>query len=104
MIKILLLKRKQISPNIQKFIDLLDEHERKENKKPRMERNIFPPATSPQLVVDCLCDVFLGEDWYTPNPITTGQVNTVILDTILYRYCREYRKDADRKAKERRKQ
>lgn len=86
-----MLRRKRLSDNMKRFVDLLDDHYEKENKKPLGERNIYPPPTNAQLVVDCLTDLILGDDWYIPDPVTTGQVNTYILDQILYKYCKEYR-------------
>lgn len=75
-----------------KFIENLEEFNRENEEKPIGEQDICPPVTDAQLVVDCLCDLFLGEDWYVVTPIHTTQVNTVILDEILYKHCREYRK------------
>lgn len=86
-----MLRRKRLSENMKRFVDLIDEHYEKENKKPLGERNIYPPPTDAQLVVHCLTDLILGDDWYIPDPVTTGQVNTYILDQILYKYCKEYR-------------
>ena len=81
-----------LSDNILKFISTLDNFEKEQMSKPLMERDLCPPKTDPQLVVDCLCDLFLGEDWCVSMPISTGQVNTVILDNILYKYSKAYRK------------
>lgn len=78
--------------SVRQFIDKLLEHQNKENKKPYFERDICPMTTDAQLVVECLCDIFLGEDWYVTFPLHTTQVNTCILDEILYNYCKEYRK------------
>lgn len=50
----------------------------------------MPPETDAQTVVNCLCDLLLGGEWYC-TVICNDQVNTVILDEILYRYCKEYR-------------
>ena len=86
-----MLRRRRLSQNMKRFIKLLDDHYDKESKKPLGERNIYPPPTNAQLVVDCLTDLILGDDWYIPDPVTTGQVNTYILDQILYKYCKEYR-------------
>lgn len=61
---------------------------------------LCPPITEPQLVVDCLCDVFLGADWYTALPLNTKQVNTVILDEILRKHSKEFRKLIEEKRKE----
>ena len=90
---------KHITPNIQKFIDFMKEHEKKEMQKPFLERDICPPAVESQLVINCLCDLFLGEDWYVCFPLGVNQVNTCILDEILYKYCRDYRKLIKRRRK-----
>ena len=82
----------EFSTSVLKFINILKDFDEVEQKKPYRERDICPPSTDPQLVVDCLADVFLGEDWYVSMPICTGQVNTVILDNILYKYYTPYRK------------
>ena len=83
---------KNISTSVLEFINILKDFDEVEQKKPYRERDICPPSTDPQLVVDCLADVFLGEDWYVSMPICNGQVNTVILDNILYKYYTPYRK------------
>ena len=49
-----------LSDNILKFISILDNFEKEQMSKPRMERDLCPPETDPQLVVDCLCDLFFG--------------------------------------------
>lgn len=85
-------ENQRFSSNIQKFIDYLDDFQKEENKKPINEREILPPSTDPQLVVNCLQDLFLGENWYVAVPISTKQINTVILHDILYKYCKAYRK------------
>lgn len=81
-----------VSPNILKFINQIDEYEKEQAKKPWDERNIMPPGTDPQLVVECLRDVFLGEGWYVCCPLSTSQANTVILDNILHAYYPAYDK------------
>ena len=77
---------------MRKFAKILDDFNAENKKKPYMKRELCPPPTNPQLVVDCLCDLLLGEDWYVTMPLGVGQVNTVILDNILFKYCKEYRK------------
>lgn len=65
-----------------------------------MERDICPPTTDAQFVVECLCDIFLGEDWCVTFPLHTTQVNTYILYEILYKYYKPYRKYISKKNKE----
>lgn len=92
--------KRKMSDTVQKFIDLIEKHYKEENKKSWRERDICLPTTEAQLVVSCLCDVFLGEDWYVTFPLHTTQVNTCILDEILYKYYKPYRKYVDKKNKE----
>lgn len=86
------IKQKKLSKNIQEFIKQMEDNQKEEMKKPVDKRNMYPICTDAQLVVNCLCDLFLGEDWYVTDPLCNGQVNTIILDSILYKYCPEYRK------------
>lgn len=86
--------------SVQQFIDKLLEHQNKENEKPYFERDICPMTTDAQFIVNCLCDVFLGENWYVTFPLHTTQVNTCILDEILYKYYKPYRKYISKKNKE----
>ena len=87
----------ELGPSVREFIKLMEEHSAEELEKPYLERNLYPQGTDAQLVVNCLCEVFLGKDWYVVDPICNSQVNTLILDEILYRYCKEYRKLVDKK-------
>lgn len=60
-------------------------------------KNMFPNITEPQEVVNCLKNVFLGEDWYCTDPLCTGQINSIILDEILYYKCgKKYREAIDK--------
>ena len=90
---------KSLSKDIQKFIDSLKANAAEQAKKPWGEREMMPIPTEPQLVVSCLIDVFLGEDWYVVDPISTKQVNTLALDEILYKHCKAYRKEVKRQQK-----
>lgn len=47
--------------SVQRFITHIEDHW-KEEKKPYYKRDLCPTPTEAQLVVECLCDVFLGED------------------------------------------
>ena len=58
-----------------------------------VEDNIFPPALKSQLALKFLKDYLLGEDWYSNNPISNEQINCEIVDTILYKYSKRYRKE-----------
>ena len=55
--------------------------------------NIFPPCLDAQKAVDFLCDYLMGEDYYIVNPLCTAQANCEIVDDILYKYSKRYRKE-----------
>lgn len=88
-------RKRKMTRSIRKFVYRMEEYEAEELRKPYGERNIFCDGTDAQEVVNCLCELFLGEDWYSSGAISNAQVNTEILDRILYKYCAEYRKLAD---------
>lgn len=88
------MKKNRESVSIRKFVDILYQFE-KENPD-----ELFPPGIEPQLVVDCIRDTFLRADWYTVMPLGTKQVNTIILDEILRKHSKEYKKLVNEKRKE----
>jgi hypothetical protein len=47
---------------------------------------IFPPPTEAQEGLNVLIKHFLGEDWYTANPINQEQANTEAIYQILSKY------------------
>ena len=55
--------------------------------------NIFPPPLEAQEAINFLKDYLLGEDWYSNNPISTKQINVEIVDEILSKYSKLYRKE-----------
>lgn len=59
-------------------------------KYQRDTENLYLDGTEPQEVVYCLADVFLGENWYCPDPLPTKQINSIILHEILTKYCKGY--------------
>jgi len=87
-------KKASESKSVQKFVDILYQFERENPDE------LFPPETNPQLVVDCLCDVFLGTDWQIAMPVNMKQANTIILDKILRMHSKEFRKLVKEKQKE----
>ena len=91
-----------LSSNMKKFIEDIEKYNEENNKKPYAERNIYPQGTGAQFVVNCLCDLFLGEDWCISDPLPNCQVNTIILEEILYKYNKEFRRYIKSKQKERR--
>ena len=54
---------------------------------------VFSPPMDAQVAVRMLKDYLLGEDWYSHNPISTEQINTEIVYTILNKYSKEFRKE-----------
>ena len=62
----------------------------RENKEPD---NLCDPPLDPQLALQFLCDYLLGEDWYVVMPESQKQVNSTIVDEILFKYSKQYRKE-----------
>lgn len=54
--------------------------------KAEKDYGIFPPPTDPQLGLDILIHHFLGDDWYSVNPIHCTQINTEAIYEILRKY------------------
>lgn len=73
---------------IEKFLDFLEKEIMTEEDK----ENIFIPPLEPQIVLNILKDHFLGEDWYTVNPVGVKQVNTEMVYNILEKYPRPCKK------------
>ena len=61
-----------------------------ENKEPD---NLCDPPLDSQLALQFLCDYLLGEDWYVVMPESQKQVNSAIVDEILFKYSKQYRKE-----------
>lgn len=55
--------------------------------------NMLPPPMDAQQAVNFLEQYLLGEDWYIVNPLTNAQANVEIIDAILSRYSKKYRKE-----------
>lgn len=72
-----------MTENKKKFIEILKDD----------SYGIFLAPTNAQLAVNILCEYLLGEGWYSGDPVSNEQVNTEIVDCILDKYSREYRKD-----------
>ena len=63
--------------------------------------NLCDPPLDPQEALQFLCDYLLGEDWYVAMPESQKQVNSAIVDGILYKYSKRYRKEIKQYMKER---
>ena len=48
---------------------------------------------SAQEAVDCLCDYFLGEDWYITDTASNEQANLIIVEEIKNNVPSKYNKD-----------
>ena len=59
---------------------------------------IFSPPMNAQIAVNELCYFFLGDDWYSPNPISNEQINTEIIYEIERAYIK-FNHHAKRRAK-----
>lgn len=57
------------------------------------KNNMFPPSLDPQTALDFLQEYLLGEDYYTVNPMPNIQANCEVVHDILYKYCKQYRKE-----------
>jgi hypothetical protein len=57
---------------------------------------IFLPPMEAQKAVDFLCQYLLGNNWCSPNPVSTRQINTEIVIEILYKYSSSFRKEVRR--------
>lgn len=49
---------------------------------------IFAPPMDAQVALIELCRHFLGEDWYSVNPVSQEQINTEIVYEIERKYVR----------------
>lgn len=49
---------------------------------------IFSPPMNAQIAIQELCHFFLGDDWYSPNPISNEQINTEIVYEIERAYIK----------------
>lgn len=95
--------RKKLPKLVVEFIDRLKKRREDQMKLLPEERDIFPIETNAQDAINILCQGLLGEDWYIVDPIGNSQANTIIVDEILYKYNKEYRKEAKRYRKMNRK-
>ena len=57
------------------------------------KNNMFCPNLDAQLALDFLKNYLLGEDWYVTAPLSQEQINTEIVNDILLKYSKEYKKE-----------
>ena len=62
-------------------------------EKAKDKNNIFPPPLESQLALNFLREYILGEDWYSANSASTAQINTELVNEILYKCSKRYRKE-----------
>lgn len=62
--------------------------------------NIFPPCIPSQVALNFLTRYLLGEDWYVIDPICNAQVNAIIVDEILRKYSKRFRKELKKHKRE----
>ena len=79
--KIIKKKKEKKKKIIKKYIKLND----------GKDHGIFAPPMKAQTAVDELCRYFLGEEWYSLNPISTEQINTEIVYEIECKF-KKYKK------------
>lgn len=63
------------------------------------DSDICPPPMHAQDALEILKDYLLGEDWYVALSMSTEQSNTLIVETILEKYSRKYRKELEDRGK-----
>lgn len=54
----------------------------------------------PQVALNVLTSYLLGDDWYTAMPMNTLQVNAVVVEQILDKYSKKWKKDWKNYSKE----
>jgi hypothetical protein len=55
--------------------------------------NMLPPKLSDKQALVFLREYLLGSDWCVIDPISQEQFNTMLVDDILYKYSKKYRKE-----------
>lgn len=54
---------------------------------------IYPPPLDAQTALNILCDYLLGDDWYFAGSCGVEQCNAVIVEHILDKYSKQWKKD-----------
>ena len=58
----------------------------KERYNNRVDKdNIFPIGINDNTFIKIITNIFLGSNWYSPNPISHDQINEEILEEILFK-------------------
>lgn len=59
--------------------------------------NIYPDGIDAREALDVLKDFFLGENWYISDPVSPNQANVYIVNDILSKFPRKYKKFCKKK-------
>lgn len=73
---------------IQSQLNNFIEWDNKRYKERADKESIFPIGITDREFVEIVSDLFLGSDWYTPNPLSHEQVNEEILKNILWKFIK----------------
>lgn len=74
------------------YIDFIKDRESKREDKD----NIFCTGITDKEFIHFAIRYLLGEDWYVVDPLGHEQVNQIALEEILYKYCKEFRKEVEK--------
>ncbi len=64
---------------------------------------LCPAPMSAQVAVNILCDYLLGDDWYFAGSASVEQSNAMVVELVLDKYSKQWRKDWNTYEKESRK-
>lgn len=62
-------------------------------KRPLIQQLFEDREISSQEAIYGLCDYLLGENYYIVDPVSSAQANAIIVDEILCKYSKKYRKE-----------
>ena len=54
---------------------------------------LCPAPMDAQQALDALTSYLLGDDWYTVMPLSVKQCNAIVVEQILDKYSKKWRKD-----------
>lgn len=56
------------------------------------DHNLFPEPITEKQALEVLQNFFLGEDFYIVDSVSPGQANVYIVDAIMSKFPRQYKK------------
>ena len=62
---------------------------------------LCPTPMAAQVAVNILCDYLLGDDWYFVGSVSVEQGNAMVVELILDKYSKQWKKDWKNYVKER---